>query len=42
MEKNVPIRYKGQPLKDVIEAKGSNNSANTLKAPKVIYVLIII
>ena len=35
MEENIPIRYKGQLLKDVIRAKRSNNTS-TLKAFKAI------
>ena len=34
MEKNVLIGYKGWPLKDAIGARGSNDNASTLEAPK--------
>jgi len=35
------IGYKGQPLKDAIVAKRSNNNAFTLEAPKVLYTPIV-
>jgi len=41
MEKNVLIGHKGWPLKDVTGARGSNNNASTLEAPKAIYAPII-
>ena len=41
MEKDILIRYKGQPLEDAVRAKRSNDNANTLEAPKAIYTLTI-
>jgi len=34
MEKDILIRYKGQPLEDAVRAKRSKDNANILKAPK--------
>ena len=36
MEKDVLIRYKGQPLKDIARPKRSKDNVNILKAPKAI------
>ena len=41
VEKDVLIRYKGQPLEDVVRVKRSKDNVNILKAPKAIDTLTI-
>ena len=41
MEKDLLNRYEGQPLKDIIRTKGSEDNANILKAFKAIDIYTI-